>query len=66
LCHGTGRQPHPIIEHCRPQPVRCDCKEHCGQWHLPECVLAGGTGYRTVERQHVRGCHVLDCLLGKE
>ena len=55
-------------------------KEQCEGWCGFECMngflLAGdgsgpcqtccGTGWRPLRGPHVRGCHVLDCLLGKE
>jgi DnaJ-class molecular chaperone len=68
-CHGIGRLPHPILSHLRPKLVECShhFPEGDGGWMTAEdCQVCNGTGFRTVERQHVRGCHVLDCLLGKE
>lgn len=54
-----------ILNHCRGQE-RLICQRICGNRHNENCSLAGGSGWVPLRCQHVRGCHVVDLLLGHE
>lgn len=75
VCPGDGRLPHPILAHLRLKRVKCEAVgphhgDSCsgGRIQSPNaqftrnCPTCQGTGFRTVETAHCRGCHVIDLL----
>lgn len=54
-----------ILTHCRGMEVCSRCLDFVGDAKY-SCSPCKGSGWRPLRSPHVRGCHVLDLLLGKE
>jgi hypothetical protein len=60
-CRGKGRCPG-----CLGKGGCCNLKDEPGVWgDMHRCALCAGTGWVDAG-PHVRGCHVLDLIIGKE
>jgi hypothetical protein len=60
-CRGKGRCPG-----CLGKGGCCNLKDEPGVWgEMHRCALCAGTGWVDAG-PHVRGCHVLDLIIGKE
>jgi hypothetical protein len=61
LEHLRGRQQ---CSWCQGQPTGIENFRGVALW-VDECSNCGGTGWTSLETEHVRGCHMLDAILAK-